>query len=84
MALFLALATEPDGTLAQIGDTYAITPRDRPGTPLQFAATRGKAGTPPAQRIGVYSAGYVFGRSAWPTACWSCPVSRLTRPPLPP
>jgi len=65
MALFLALATQPDGTLAQIGDTYAIAPRDRPGTPLQFAATKGKAGTPPAQRIGVYSAGYVFGRSAW-------------------
>jgi Heparinase II/III-like protein len=65
--LFLALATEPDGKLAQIGDTYVISPRDRAGTPLQYAATMGAAGTPPAQRVGVYSAGYVFGRSGWGT-----------------
>jgi len=67
MALFLALATQPDGRLAQIGDTYAIRPRDRPGTPLQFAATKGAAGTPPGQRVAVYTAGYVFGRSGWGT-----------------
>jgi Heparinase II/III-like protein len=68
MPLFLALATQPDGKLVQIGDTYVISPRDRAGTPLQYAATRGTAGRPPAQRIGVYSAGYVFGRSGWGTA----------------
>jgi len=62
---FLAMATQPDGKLAQIGDTYVVDPRDRPGTPLQYAATRGAAGTPPAQRIAVYRAGYVFGRSGW-------------------
>jgi hypothetical protein len=62
---FLAMATQPDGKLAQIGDTYVIGPRDRPGTPLQYAATRGAAGTPPAQRVAVYRAGYVFGRSGW-------------------
>jgi hypothetical protein len=67
MTLFLALATQPDGRLVQIGDTYAITPRDRAGTPLQFAATMGAAGTPPRQRVGVYAAGYVFGRSGWGT-----------------
>jgi hypothetical protein len=65
--LFLALATQPNGKLAQIGDTYVISPRDRAGTPLQYAATMGAAGTPPAQRVGVYSAGYVFGRSGWGT-----------------
>jgi hypothetical protein len=64
---FLALATQPDGKLAQIGDTYVISPRDRPGTPLEYAATMGAAGTPPAQRVGVYSAGYIFGRSSWGT-----------------
>ena len=63
MAMFLALATQPDGRLVQIGDTYAITPRDRAGTPLQFAASKGTSGTPPKARIGVYAAGYVFGRS---------------------
>jgi len=67
MAMFLALATQPDGKLAQIGDTYAITPRDRAGTPLQFAASQGASGRPPALRIGVYAAGYVFGRSGWGT-----------------
>jgi hypothetical protein len=64
---FLALATQPDGKLVQIGDTYTISPRDRAGTPLQYAATMGAAGTPSAQRVGVYSAGYVFGRSGWGT-----------------
>jgi hypothetical protein len=59
------MATQPDGKLAQIGDTYVIGPRDRPGTPLQYVATRGASGTPPAQRVAVYQAGYVFGRSGW-------------------
>ena len=68
MPLFLALATQPDGRLAQIGDTYAVGPRSPAGTPLRFAASRGASGTPPAQRIGVYAAGYVFGRSGWGTA----------------
>jgi Heparinase II/III-like protein len=68
MVMFLALATQPDGKLVQIGDTYAIGPRDRAGTPLQFAATEGASGTPPSHRIGVYNAGYVFGRSGWGTA----------------
>jgi Heparinase II/III-like protein len=67
MPLFLALATQPDGRLVQLGDTYAIAPRDRAGTPLQFAASKGTSGTPPKQRIGVYSAGYVLGRSGWGT-----------------
>jgi Heparinase II/III-like protein len=65
---FLAMATMPDGRLVQIGDTYNITPRDRVGTPLQYAATEGKAGSAPKQRIAVYAAGYVFGRSAWGTS----------------
>jgi hypothetical protein len=67
MATFLALATQPNGKLVQIGDTYSIGPRDRPGTPLRFAATKGASGKPPRQRIGVYDAGYVFGRSGWGT-----------------
>ena len=65
MPAFLAMATQPDGKLVQIGDTYVVGPRGRPGTPLQYAATRGAAGRPPAQRVAVYQAGYVFGRSGW-------------------
>jgi hypothetical protein len=62
---FLAMATQPNGDLVQIGDTYVIRPRNRPGTPLQYAATEGTSGRPPAQRVAVYQAGYVFGRSGW-------------------
>ena len=65
---FLAMATQPDGDLAQIGDTYVIRPRNRPGTPLQYAYAMGKAGRMPAQRVAIYHAGYVFGRSGWGTA----------------
>jgi hypothetical protein len=62
---FLAMATQPNGDLVQIGDTYVVRPRSRPGTPLQYAATEGRAGPPPPQRVAVYQAGYVFGRSGW-------------------
>jgi hypothetical protein len=68
MPEFLAQATQPNGKLVQIGDTYVISARYRVGTPLQYAVSRGTSGTPPAQRIAVYSAGYVFGRSSWGTA----------------
>jgi hypothetical protein len=68
MPNFLAMATQPNGDLVQIGDTFVIRPRNRPGTALQYAATRGTAGTPPTQRVAVYQAGYVFGRSGWGTA----------------
>jgi hypothetical protein len=53
MPAFLANATEPDGDLVQIGDTYV----ERPATsPRQ------------SHLVAVYSAGYVFGRSAWTPA----------------
>lgn len=50
MAPFLADATQPDGNLAQIGDTYVEPP---PALP------RGTA----TARVAVFAAGYVFGRS---------------------
>jgi hypothetical protein len=65
---FLAMATQPDGDLVQIGDTYVIRPRDRKGTPLEYAYSMGQAGQMPTQRVAVYQAGYVFGRSGWGTA----------------
>jgi len=68
MPMFLAQATQPDGKLVQIGDTYVVSARYRVGTPLQYAVSKGTSGTPPAKRIAVYSAGYVFGRSSWGTA----------------
>lgn len=50
---FLAYATEPDGNLVQIGDSYVERPSRHP--------------TPP-HLVAVYSAGYVFGRSGWTPA----------------
>ena len=52
MPEFLTEATQPNGELVQIGDTYVEPPPSLPraaGTPL----------------VKVYAAGYVFGRSAW-------------------
>jgi hypothetical protein len=48
---FLAAATEPDGNLVQIGDTYVEPPP--PGL------------TQPAKLVSIYDAGYVFGRDQW-------------------
>jgi hypothetical protein len=50
MPAFLAYATEPDGDYVQIGDTYVEQATKVPQ---------------PAQRVAVYSRGYVFGRSGW-------------------
>jgi Heparinase II/III-like protein len=63
MPMFLAQATQPDGNLVQIGDTYVEGPGPTPGIALQDAGT-GAAGPPPP-RVAVYPAGYVFGRSTW-------------------
>jgi hypothetical protein len=50
---FLGAATEPDGDLVQIGDTYVEHPATSPlGGNL----------------VSVYQAGYVFGRSGWTPA----------------
>jgi hypothetical protein len=53
MPAFLAEATQPDGNLVQIGDTYvehpAAVPAHMPRVPL----------------VAVYNAGYILGRSAW-------------------
>lgn len=50
MPAFLSYATEPDGDLVQIGDTYV----ERPRTSFRQPRT-----------VAVYDAGYVFGRSGW-------------------
>lgn len=52
MPAFLADATQPDGNLVQIGDTYVEPPPRLP------------RGTP-ASRVAVFPAGYVLGRSQW-------------------
>jgi Heparinase II/III-like protein len=65
MATFLAQATQPDGNLVQIGDTYVEPPGPTPGIGLQGTGSQATVGSPPAQRVAVYTAGYIFGRSTW-------------------
>lgn len=63
---FMAHATMPDGRLTPIGDSYAdrTAPAVR-GSAAEYAASRGKQGRPPANRVAVFDAGYVFARSGW-------------------
>jgi hypothetical protein len=65
MPTFLAQATQPDGNLVQIGDTYVEPPGPTPGIGLQGTGSQATVGSPPAQRVAVYTAGYIFGRSTW-------------------
>ena len=67
LAGFLAHAMTPLGTFHQLGDTEDLQRPPLIGTPHEYPATAGKAGTPPAQRVAVYRSGYVFGRSGWGT-----------------
>lgn len=62
---FLAAATQPDGTLVQLGDTYKKSAGIIGGTPVQYMVTKGQAGPRPTKRISVYKAGYVFGHSGF-------------------
>ncbi|MDQ1681699.1 MAG: hypothetical protein QOH99_240 [Frankiaceae bacterium] len=64
-AAFLASATQPDGHIVQIGDTVNDTVVPVAGTPLEYAGSDGTAGATPADRVSVFNAGYVFGRSTW-------------------
>jgi hypothetical protein len=68
MAKWLALATNSLGNLHQIGDSEVVRTSPVAGTPLEYAGSLGATGTVPAQRVGLYSAGYVFGRSGWGTS----------------
>jgi len=65
LAKFIAHATTPQGLLQQIGDTETVKTYNIAGTPMEYAASQGKSGTAPADRVAVYKAGYVFGRSGW-------------------
>jgi hypothetical protein len=62
---FIAQATLPNGSLVQLGDTEAKAPKEAAGTVADYVMTGGSAGQPPQQRVGVYDAGYVFGRDHW-------------------
>ncbi|GAA2807034.1 heparinase II/III domain-containing protein [Kribbella solani] len=67
LAKWLTLATNSLGKLPQIGDTELQATYPYAGTPMEYAGSLGSRGTVPPWRVGVYSNGYVFGRTGWGT-----------------
>jgi hypothetical protein len=67
LAKWLALATNALGNVHQIGDTEVQATYPYPDTPMEYAGSLGKSGTMPPWRVGVYSNGYIFGRTGWGT-----------------
>lgn len=64
-AEFLAHAVRPDGTLVPIGDTHLRRIKAGAWPELEYVASLGETGTPPAAPTLVASNGYVLGRSGW-------------------
>ena len=67
LAKWLTLATNSLGKLHQLGDTQVQSTYPWVGTPMEYAGTLGAKGTTPLWRVGIYSNGYVFGRTGWGT-----------------
>ncbi|MGW1347366.1 heparinase II/III domain-containing protein [Kribbella sp. NPDC002412] len=67
LAKWLALATNSLGKLHQLGDARVQATYPWTGTPMEYAGSLGAKGTVPPWRVGIYSAGYVFGRTGWGT-----------------
>ena len=58
------LQWSPTKTPGAVGRT-AVATVPVPGTVLEYAGTLGARGIRPTQRIGIFDAGYVFGRTGW-------------------
>jgi len=67
LAKWLTLATNSMGKLHQLGDTELQATYPWTGTPMEYAGSLGTKGTVPPWRVGVYSNGFVFGRTGWGT-----------------
>jgi len=65
LATWLALATNSLGNLPQLGDSEVVRTVPVAGTVLEYAGTLGARGIRPTQRIGIFDAGYIFGRTGW-------------------
>ena len=65
LAKWLALATNSLGNLPQLGDSEVVKTFPVPGTVLEYAGTLGASGIRPTQRVGIFDAGYIFGRTGW-------------------
>lgn len=65
MATWLAHSINTKGYLHQIGDSEVYRSTSVPGTPIDYPATLGTAGTHPTARTAIFNRGYVFGRTTW-------------------
>jgi hypothetical protein len=63
--LAMAHATRPDGRYELIGDTEEFTPRGLGHAAIDYVSSGGADGVAPRDRVAVFDAGYVFGRSTW-------------------
>lgn len=64
---FLTYSLRPDGTYWQLGDTQTERPQGTLTPEQEWITSNGRTGTPPTDRVKIYDAGYVFGRSGWGT-----------------
>ncbi|TDD20892.1 hypothetical protein E1218_21600 [Kribbella turkmenica] len=65
LAKWLALATDSLGNLHQIGDSEVVKTGPVENTVLEYAGSLGRRGIRPTQRVGIFHAGYIFGRTGW-------------------
>ncbi|MBD2761399.1 heparinase II/III family protein [Kocuria sp. cx-116] len=66
-ATFLAHATRPDGTMVPLGDTHLRQVHANDWPELEYVASRGESGQPPATTVVAAPNGYILGRSSWGT-----------------
>lgn len=64
---FLVHASQPDRYLVPVGDSLRTLVPSIPGTPLEYAASQGAEGAPPARRVQVFERGWAFARTGWGT-----------------
>jgi hypothetical protein len=65
LAIFMAHATEPNGTFVQLGDSLKTAPMSVKDTELEYVTSGGLSGPIPAASVAVYDQGFIFGRSGW-------------------
>ncbi|MFK5689617.1 heparinase II/III family protein [Ornithinimicrobium sp. LYQ92] len=64
-AYVLAHMTLPNGEITQIGDTVRGKVAPRLGEATEYAATGGRSGKTPSERVVVLDRGYILSRSGW-------------------
>jgi len=64
---FLVHASQPNRYLVPIGDSLSTPVPSIAGTPLEYTASQGEKGAPPARRVQVFQRGWAFARTGWGT-----------------